>query len=68
MIDQQALQVAVSNRIATEFGQTRLQLLEAQEFIAALQGENAMLKTQVDTLTSENAVLHANAPQAPTEG
>ena len=68
MIDQQTLQAAVSNRIATEFGQTRLQLLEAQEIIAALQAENGTLQVKVDTLTSENAILHGNATQPAPEG
>lgn len=65
MTDQTQLQVSVSARISTEFGQNRLQLIEAQVINEALQGaltdvqdQLATLQKKFDTISAENAVLH----------
>lgn len=66
MTDQTQLQAAVSARIASEFGQNRLALIEAQVVNDALQAALGdaqshiqTLQTKFETISAENAELHA---------
>ena len=78
MIDTQALQATVSQNIASEFGQTRLALIEAQAVNTALQaeitqltGERDLAQKKFDTIQAENLALHAqlgNIPAQETQG